>query len=94
MQDRFQSRVLAKRRTRKEIACLCCIGVLEKCNDSKWGAPTFIIPKKNDTVCFISDFQELNKRLKRKLFPIPKINDLLLKLEGFQYATSLDLNMG
>jgi hypothetical protein len=24
---------------------------------------------------------------------IPKIQDLILKLEGFQYATSLDLNM-
>jgi hypothetical protein len=45
-------------------------------------------------VPFISDFQELNKQLKRKPFPIPKINNLLLKLEGFQYAMSLDLNMG
>ena len=27
-------------------------------------------------------------------YPIPKIQDMLLKLEGFQYATSLDLNMG
>ena len=26
--------------------------------------------------------------------PMPKINEMLLKLEGFQYATSLDLNMG
>ena len=43
---------------------------------------------------FISDFRELNKRIKRKPFPIPKIQDLLLKLEGFKYATSLDLNMG
>ncbi len=45
-------------------------------------------------LAFISDFQELNKGLKHKPFPIPKINDLLLKLEGFQYATSLDLNVG
>ena len=27
-------------------------------------------------------------------FPISKIQDLLLKLEGFQWATSLDLNIG
>ena len=27
-------------------------------------------------------------------YPIPKIRNVLLKLEGFQYATSLDLNMG
>ena len=66
----------------------------EKINRSEWAAPTFIIPKKDGTVRFISDFRELNKQIKRQPFPIPKIQDLLLKLEGFQYATSLDLNMG
>ena len=36
----------------------------------------------------------INALAKCKPFPIPKIQDLLLKLEGFQHATSLDLNMG
>ena len=77
-----------------EVQRLCTLDVLKKVNRSEWGAPTFIIPKKDGTVRFISDFRELNKRIKQKPFPIPKIQDLLLKLEGFQYATSLDLNMG
>jgi len=79
---------------KKEVNRLVDIGVLRRVNNSEWAAPTFIIPKKNKTVRFISDFRELNKRIKRKPFPIPKIQDLLLKLEGFKYATSLDLNMG
>lgn len=79
---------------RHEVDRLCKIGVLKKVNRSEWAAPTFIIPKKDGSVRFISDFRELNKRIKRKPYPIPKIQDLLLKLEGFQYATSLDLNMG
>mgnify|MGYP005753024869 CR=1 FL=1 len=79
---------------RMEVERLCKIGVLKKVNHSEWGAPTFIIPKKDKTVRFISDFRELNKRIKRKPYPIPKIQDLLSNLEGFQYATSLDLNMG
>jgi transposase InsO family protein len=79
---------------KKEVERLIKIGVLKRINNSEWAAPTFIIPKKNGTVRFISDFRELNKRIKRKPFPIPKIQDLLLKLEGFKYATSLDLNMG
>ena len=77
-----------------EVQRLCEIGVLKKVNRSEWAAPTFIIPKKDGTVRFISDFRELNKRIKRKPYPIPHIQDMLLNLEGFQYATSLDLNMG
>ena len=77
-----------------EVDRLCEVGVLKRVNRSEWAAPTFIIPKKDGTVRFISDFRELNKRIKRKPYPIPKIQDLLMKLEGFTYATSLDLNMG
>ena len=77
-----------------EVKRLVQIGVLKKINRSEWAAPTFIIPKKDGTVRFISDFREVNKRIKRKPYPIPNIHDLLLKLEGFQYGTSLDLNMG
>ena len=36
----------------------------------------------------------MNQKLKRKPYPLPKISDTLQQLEGFQYATSLDLNMG
>jgi len=38
--------------------------------------------------------RELHFCIEIKPYPIPKINDLMLKLEGFQYGTSLDLNMG
>ena len=79
---------------KKEVERLCELGVLRKINRSKWAAPTFIQPKKNGTVQFLSDFRELNKRIKRKPYPLPNIQDLLMKLEGFQYASSLDLNMG
>ncbi len=42
----------------------------------------------------ISHFREVNKRLVRKPFPIPKISTVLQELEGFTFATALDLNMG
>ena len=77
-----------------EVSRLVELGVLKKVNRSEWAAPSFIIPKKDGTIRFINDFRELNKRIKRKPFPISHIQDMLLNLEGFQYATSLDLNMG
>jgi hypothetical protein len=36
-----------------EIERLVKLGVLKRCSDSEWAAPTFIIPKKNGTVRFI-----------------------------------------
>ena len=41
-----------------------------------------------------SDFPQLNQKFKRKPYPLPRISDTLQQLEGFQYATLLDLNMG
>jgi hypothetical protein len=78
---------------KKELDRLVQIGVLKRVNCSQWGALTFIIAKKDGTVCFISDFRELNEWVQRNPFPTPKIQDLLLRLEGFMYGTSLDLNM-
>jgi hypothetical protein len=52
------------------------------------------IPKKDMTVRTISDFREINKRIVRRPYPIPKISTMLLELEGFTYAMALDLNMG
>jgi Reverse transcriptase (RNA-dependent DNA polymerase) len=91
MLDHFLSRNVT--RTKKEIQCLCDIGVLEKCNDSEWAAPTFIQPKKTGDVRVLTDFCILNKYLRRKPYPLPKISDLLQKLEGFTWATALDLSM-
>ena len=68
--------------------------MLEKNYDSPWAAPSFIIPKKNGQVRFLTDFRQLNKRLQRKPYPIPKILDMMQTLQGFTYATTLDLNMG
>ena len=79
---------------KKEVQRLCDVGVLKRVNRSEWAAPTFIIPKKDGKVRFVSDFRELNKRIKRMPYPVPNIQEMMLNLEGFKYATALDLNMG
>ena len=76
------------------MARLVKLGVLIKQPFSQWGAPTFIIPKKNGQVRVITDFREGNKQLIWTPYPIPKIATMLQDMEGFTFATSLDLNMG
>ena len=67
--------------TKKEIDRLCQIGVLGKNSDSEWGCGTFIRPKKTGDVRVCTDFRELNKHIKRKAYPIPKISELLQSLD-------------
>ena len=79
---------------KKEVEPLVLLGVLEVENNSEWGAPSFAQPKpKSNKLRFLSYFRNSNKQLKQKPYPMPKINQIFLKLEGFHYATSLDLNM-
>ena len=54
----------------------------------------FTISKPDGSLRSLADLRELNKRIRRHPFPIPKIQDMLQKLEGFMWATSPDLNMG
>jgi hypothetical protein len=78
----------------KETDRLVLIRVMKWQPYLQWASPSFIIPKKDLTVRTISDFRELKKRIVRKPYPIPKISTTLQELEGFTYATALDLNMG
>jgi hypothetical protein len=55
------------------------------------GFANFHCTKKDNTVWVVSDFRELNKRIGQTQFPILNISTVLQELEGFTYATALDL---
>jgi dihydroorotate dehydrogenase len=42
----------------------------------------------------VSDFRKLNSLLESRPFPMPKIGDMTRSMEGFTFASALDLNMG
>jgi hypothetical protein len=82
----------------KEIVRSVDIAFLEEDYFSEWPSciPSFAIPKKNGTIRIVTDFRELNLLLKQRChpFPIPKIGDMIRSMEGFTFASELDLNMG
>jgi hypothetical protein len=76
-----------------ELKRLCDAGVLSPCGASEWLSPTFLIPKKDGRVRWITDFQALNKVIKRKVYNLPKIQDILSKRNGYQYFSKIDISM-
>jgi hypothetical protein len=65
-------------------------GVLSRIGATEWALlPTFIIPKKDGRAQWILDFCEL----KRKTYPLPRIQDILKKRPGYEYFTKIDISM-
>jgi hypothetical protein len=83
-----------EKKLKDEVQRLVEHGVLCKVNRLGWGSPMFTIVKPDGSLRSLADLRELNSLIQRKPFLLPKINDLLQKLEGFYLAISLNLNMG
>jgi hypothetical protein len=86
----------------KEIVRFVDIGVLEEDYSSEWASkfPSFANPKKNGTIRVVTDFRKLNLLLKPTMSPISYSKDcvgnrdMIRSIEGFTFASALDLNMG
>jgi hypothetical protein len=80
-----------------ELDHLVRIGVLASLlasqKESEWALPSFIIPKKDGRVCWISNSHQLNKVIRLKQYPLPIITDILRKHFGYKFFTKLDISM-
>ena len=70
------------------------VGVLPPLQQSQYDTPVFIIPKKEGTARFKTDYIRLNNKLVRNPYPLPRIGETMQQLEVLHYATKLDLNTG
>ena len=76
-----------------ELDRLVKIGVLEPAGRSEWISGTFIRPKKDGKVRWLSDFRALNSAIKRKVYHLPRISDILSKRKGYAFFSKLDVSM-
>ncbi len=78
---------------KKDLTHLCEIGVLGPQGASKWSYPTFITPKKDGRVCWVSDLREFNKVVRGRPYPLSTIQDILRRCSGFKFFTKKDILM-
>jgi hypothetical protein len=77
---------------KKKLDHLGRIGVLAAQQESEWASPSFIIPKKDGRVHWIS-LRQLNKVIRCKQYPLLIITDILRKRSGYKFFTKLDVGM-
>lgn len=66
------------------------LGVIEK-SSSGWSSPVLLVPKPDKTWRFCVDYRKLNRVTERDAYPLPYISDILRKLGGAKYLSSLDI---
>jgi hypothetical protein len=76
-----------------ELDHLVRIGVLAAQQEREWVSPSFIIPKKDGRVRWISYLRHLNKVIRHKQYLLPIITDILRKHSGYKFFTKLDVSM-
>ena len=79
---------------KKKLQHLISEQVLEQVQTSQWAFLTFIIPKRDGRVCWVSDFRKLNAILKRSRYFLPSISEIMQRCQGFTYITKVDISMG
>ena len=59
-------------------------------SSSPWNSPIILVKKKDNSTRFVCDFRGLNDVTKKDAYPLPHIRDVLDRMQGSQYWTTLD----
>ncbi|KAL0549991.1 hypothetical protein IC582_014486 [Cucumis melo] len=58
---------------------------------SPWGAPVLFVKKKDGSMSLCSDYKELNKKIVKNKYPLPKIDDLFDQLQRAKVFSKINL---
>ena len=63
-------------------------------SNSEYSSRVVLVKKKNNSYRMCINYRQLNKMVERNHFPLPVIEDIMVKLKSMKYFSSLDLKNG
>ena len=61
---------------------------------SPWNSPIILVKKKDNSARFVCDFRDLSDVTKKDTYPFPHIKDVIDKMEGAKFWSTLDAASG
>ncbi|CAM4532736.1 unnamed protein product [Lepidochelys kempii] len=77
----------------REVRDMLDLGVIQP-SASPWASPVVLVPKKDGSVRFCVDYRKLSAITVSDAYPMPRPDELLDKLGGARYLTTMDLTKG
>jgi len=53
-----------------------------------------LVKKKDGTLRMCIDYKAFNRKILKNQYPIPRIDELMVKLKGAKYFSKIDLHLG
>ena len=78
---------------RKEVEYMRVNDIIEP-SKSHWSSPCVLVPKKDGTSRFCTDYRVLNSKTRADSYPIPRIDDLIDRIGSAKFVSKFDLLKG
>jgi len=78
---------------RRHLEDIVASGVIRKSN-SPWASPVVLCRKKNNKIRMCIDYSKLNSKTIKDSYAIPRIEDILDRLHGAKYFSTVDMKAG
>jgi hypothetical protein len=70
------------------------LGIMKPNFNCPWSSPSLAVLKPNGDIQIVTDFWMVNQQLRCKPYPMPNMSELFQRIDGYDFASTLDLRLG